>query len=223
VTNRRKALGAIGAILAVLTPATALAAAAPPTKADVGALVAAESKVVALLHAYQPTAAWKANYRAAAAAQARDLAKLNADLAGPPAKTAPGPATGTFADAGGATYSVTPIGIVHPAQPTDEFNQPTPGDFLLAVEFKVKDTSARYEVSDDADLDMTIVASNDQTYTASFNTVTECTNFNHGDFQLEPGASVVGCVVFELPSNLRATDVKWTDASGLFNDWRVAP
>ena len=94
---------------------------------------------------------------------------------------------------------------------------------LLAVEFKVKDTSARYEVSDDADLDMTIVASNDQTYTASFNTVTECTNFNHGDFQLEPGASVVGCVVFELPSNLRATDVKWTDASGLFNDWRVAP
>jgi hypothetical protein len=126
-----------------------------------------------------------------------------------------------FEDDNGVPYSVTALAILL-AEPSDEFNAPSPGDYLVAVEFRVKDISASYDVSDDADVDATVVGSDNQTYTASFDTVTECTNFDHGDFQLGPGESSTGCVVFELSDAIRVTEVKWVTATGV-GRWPVTP
>jgi len=79
---RAVALGSIGLIV-LASASTALAASS--TSADVGSLATAESNVVALLHHYQPTAAWKAQFKAAEAVQNSDLAKVNADIGSPPA------------------------------------------------------------------------------------------------------------------------------------------
>jgi hypothetical protein len=126
-----------------------------------------------------------------------------------------------FEDDNGVPYSVTALAILL-AEPSDEFNAPSPGDYLVAVEFRVKDISASYDVSDDADVDATVVGSDNQTYTASFDTVTECTNFDHGDFQLGPGESSTGCVVFELPNAIRGTAVKWVTFTGT-GRWPIIP
>jgi hypothetical protein len=78
----------LNSALAVLAPPAAVAATTPKTgvstaattQADVTSLAAAESRVVALLHAYQPAATWKAKFKAAEAVQTPDLAALNAVL-----------------------------------------------------------------------------------------------------------------------------------------------
>jgi hypothetical protein len=58
----------------------ALASATTTTSLDIGKLSGAESRTVALLRQYQPTATWSAQFNAAEANQASDLAKVNSDL-----------------------------------------------------------------------------------------------------------------------------------------------
>ena len=126
-----------------------------------------------------------------------------------------------FEDDSGVPYSVTALGVLF-GEPLDEFNVPSPGDYLLVAAFRVTDISARYDVSDDANVDAIVVGSDDQTYTASFDSVTQCTNFDGGDFQLEPGESATGCVVFELPDAVQVKEVKWVTLSGV-GEWPVGP
>jgi hypothetical protein len=126
-----------------------------------------------------------------------------------------------FEDDNGVPYSVTALAILL-AQPSDEFNAPNAADYLVAVDFRVRDISAHYGVSGDANLNATVVGSDNQTYEASFDTVTECTNFDYGDFQLEPGESSTGCVAFELPNAIRVTEVKWVTATGV-GIWPITP
>lgn len=63
--------------------ASMAAAATTSTTADVRALTAAESNVVAALHHYQDTGAWKNDFNKALAIQNADLAKVTADLIPP--------------------------------------------------------------------------------------------------------------------------------------------
>jgi hypothetical protein len=63
---------------ACLVAATAtIAAATTTTTTDVQSLATAEANVVALLHKYQDTPAWKASFKVAVATQTADLGTLN--------------------------------------------------------------------------------------------------------------------------------------------------
>jgi hypothetical protein len=144
-------------------------------------------------------------------------------LGASPAVAAAG--TAHFKDDNGIQYTVQPLGIIHPAQPSNQFDAPPAGAILVAVVFRVKDISAKHSVTDDADVDADVIASDDETYQASFDTVTECTNFDSGQFTLGPSESVTGCVVFELRKGLRATEVQWQAGfgDGGSAEWHVSP
>lgn len=68
----------------------AVAVAATSTTTDVQTLASAESHVVTVLHNYSDTPAWKAEYKAAIAAQNGDVAKVNSDLSPAPAPVSTG-------------------------------------------------------------------------------------------------------------------------------------
>jgi hypothetical protein len=76
-------------VLAACTVAATatIATATTTTTTDVHTAAAAEAHVISLLHTYTNTAAWKAQFKKAAATQNADLAKVNSDIT-PTAPTA---------------------------------------------------------------------------------------------------------------------------------------
>jgi hypothetical protein len=250
--RRRVLLGAIA--LSILLPAgTAFAAEATSTKTDVKTLASAESKVVTLLHNYKATAAWKAKLESALAKQAAAEATLNGALA-PKTKvavlpttttsttvtvpaptststTAPVPGVGgthSFTDSNGVPYTVTLSQVIDPATGAD--GVANYGNQYIAAVFTITDTAAASATngttSDDADNDAVVIGSDDQTYTADFDGVTECTNFNGGNYDLSPGQSTTGCVVFQIPASVSPATVEWSadggfGGTGTFGEWKV--
>lgn len=128
----------------------------------------------------------------------------------------------------GATLSltrgeqVTLTQVIDPAQGT-QYESPDPGKRFAAVVFKVTDVSQK-AASGDANVDASVIGSDDQTYSPDFDTVTECTDFNYGSFQLGPGESATGCITFQLPTPVRVAKVQWAPGggfSGEFAEWLV--
>jgi hypothetical protein len=120
--------------------------------------------------------------------------------------------TAGFDNANGVPYSVTGLGW-GAAEASNEFLGPSPGDYLVAVEFRVTDISAHYDVSGDADLDATVAGSDDLTYTASFDTVTECTNFDDGEIPTVPGGVLYRLCSLRAPGWHRASRLRTRPAS----------
>lgn len=120
------------------------------------------------------------------------------------------------------TLAVTLTQVVDPAQGSDSFDQPDAGNRFIAVDLALANKSTA-TISDDANSDLTVVGSDNQDYTADFDTVVGCTNFADGEFTLLPGNSVSGCVVFQLPTNVSAKSVQFSFDSGFTNtvQWAV--
>jgi hypothetical protein len=130
----------------------------------------------------------------------------------------------SFEDANGVPYTVSLQQVIDPAPGADQDNQPDPGDRFVAAEFVITDTSSSATTSDDANNDATVVGSDDQTYDADFDDVAGCTNFNDGLYQLSPGQSATGCVVFQLPTSVTVATVEWSASGvfgGTFGEWKV--
>ena len=110
---------------------------------------------------------------------------------------------------------VTLDNVYNPAQGSDTFDQPNAGNYFVALDFTVQNNSST-PFTDDMNSDVTLVGSDNQTYTADFDTVSECTNFNNGDVALGKNASVTGCVVFQLPDTVKPAqmDFLFGDAYG---------
>ncbi len=203
-----------------------------PTKTgtDVSTLITRESAVQTDLNAFKKLGAhssissWEAKLKSAESAQASAIAALNGDLKAKPKSSSSGASTGSvlsFKDENGNPYQVQAVNIIDPAQGADQFTTPNAGDRFVAIVFKITDTG-KNQISDDANSDASIVASNDQTYTADFDSVSECTNFNSGEYQLANGQSVTGCVVFQVPTGLSVSVVEWAPGFGEnFGEWKV--
>lgn len=94
----------------------------------------------------------------------------------------------------------------------DDDSTPDPGKNFVAVELTITNEGTS-SYSDDANSDVSVIGSDNQTYTFDVNDVTECTNFDEGDYTLSSGESASGCVVFQLPSNVTVSRVQFTDES----------
>lgn len=132
-------------------------------------------------------------------------------------------ATLSFQDEDGTPYTVQLGQVIDPAQGADEFSTPNAGDRFVATVFKITDTGAS-PISDDANNNSTVVGSDDQDYTADFDDVSECTNFNDGEYQITAGQSSTGCVVFQLPIGVTVAQVQWSPSGGFggsFGAWDV--
>jgi len=133
----------------------------------------------------------------------------------PPApKTAPPPtpapsSTLDLHDFSGNTLAVDAYLAADPATPANRFDKPSAGDRFVAIGLHLTDLGPG-TISDDADGDTSLVGTNGQVYTPSFDGVQGCTNFDYGIFTLFDGESESGCVVFELPDSVGISRVAFT-------------
>jgi hypothetical protein len=105
--------------------------------------------------------------------------------------------------AAGDDVTVGLLGVIDPAQSP---LPPSAGDRYVAVKITVTN-NASAAFTDDMNNDVTIVGSDDQTYTAAMSQVDECTNFDLGMVALSKRASSSGCVAFQLPAGVTAAQM----------------
>jgi hypothetical protein len=231
------------AIIAALGAALVAAAAGAPTASlpsstdtAVVALAARENAVLAQLKAFPKRgskaslARWGTSLRAAQAAQSRAAATLDADLSSAPPKTTTTPAivhigaTLSFQDTSGDPYTVRLIKLIDPAKGADQLTTPDPGHRFVAAVFKITNTGKR-RITDDANSDASITGSNGQTYISDTDSVAECTNFDDGTYQLDPGQSASGCVVFQPSRGIDVSQVDWSPGGRFisgFQAWDIS-
>jgi hypothetical protein len=122
---------------------------------------------------------------------------------------------GSTVDVGGSNgLAVTLNSVIDPASGADQYTTPNAGYRFVAADVKIVN-NGKAAFSDDANSDITIVGSDNQTYQADFDSVSECTNFNSGQYTLAPGESTTGCVVFQLPNAVKTAKVEFQTQSGL--------
>jgi hypothetical protein len=102
--------------------------------------------------------------------------------------------------------AVTLTAVTDPASGT-AYESPNPGERFVGATFKLEGLKGTY--SDDANSDAVIIGSNNQTYSASFQSLAGCTNFNYGTFTVSPGQTSVGCVAFQVPTGVTVASVEW--------------
>lgn len=216
-TNRRRALVTGVVLFAIALPSgTALAASIGSTKADVASLSGAEANVLEVLHSYNNTPGWKAQFRAAIAAQGSAIAKVDNDLFPRPTAKPVG-ATISLQTTQGVPLTVTLKQVIDPARAALS-EKPPSGMRFVAAKFTVTDRSASQDLTDSADDNASLVGSNNQVYSPYLATASGCTNFDNGQYRLGPKESATGCVMFQVPAAVGVAEVKWTTNSG-FGNW----
>ncbi|UQX13415.1 DUF4352 domain-containing protein [Candidatus Mycobacterium methanotrophicum] len=117
--------------------------------------------------------------------------------------------------------------IINPATGTDgpptDDNGNANGSTYIAAMLTINNTSTSAR-KDDADNDAVLIGSDNQSYTPDFHSVTECTDFSNGEYQLGPGESANGCVVFVVPPGITPAKFKYTPSSGFgnsFGEWLI--
>jgi hypothetical protein len=186
----------------------ALASATTTTSLDIGKLSGAESRTVALLRQYQPTATWSAQFNAAEANQASDLAKVNSDL-WPSHQVRPvsKPRVGSRQKIGALSVKLVAVETVQ-ADDSDA------GTRSVAAKFQVADIATE-PASDSPDNDVTLIGDNDQPYSQNGLLAPSCSDFGDGgQMNLASQETLVGCVVVEVPDRVRIVKVQWVPNSG---------
>jgi serine/threonine protein kinase len=111
----------------------------------------------------------------------------------------------------GGQLDVTLTRLIDPARGTDG-DSPGKGKRFVAAVFTL--TGVRGTPSDDANNAATLIGSNGQTYTASFDTIAGYTNFNSGQFDLSPGQQSVGEVTYQVPAGVKIVAIQWSASDG---------
>jgi hypothetical protein len=129
----------------------------------------------------------------------------------------------SFSNADGEAYSVVLKQVIDPAKSSSQYTSPNTGDRFVAAVFTITDTG-KQQISDDANSDVSLVGSNNQTYAADFVALVGCTNFDEGEFQLNPGQSTTGCVAFQVPNAVATSKIEWSPSGGSgggFGTWNL--
>src|SRR5690625_1560735 len=121
----------------------------------------------------------------------------------------------TLTRADGGVIAVTLEKVVNPA--TVAQGNGDPGLTYIATQIKITD-SGTAAIEGDVNTNVSVFASDGRSYAADLNNVDECTNFESGMFNLGPGESASGCVVFALPHGVHPTKVKYAPSSGFADD-----
>ncbi len=133
-----------------------------------------------------------------------------------PPTPAPTPAPQPPAKAVHAEISLwDPINTANP-----EFEKPKSGYRFIAIELRLTNVGSE-TINDNANIDTNVVGTDTQVYTTSFNERKGCTDFAYGSFTLSPGASVSGCVVFELPEAVKAAKVQFGLNGNVEDKWSI--
>lgn len=119
---------------------------------------------------------------------------------------------GSYFDVGdgeGATYRVTLVKVIDPAQGADQFTTPDSGKRFVGAVFRI--TALKGSPQDeDANNDAALVGSDGQAYSADFDAIVGYTNFNNGQIQVAQGDSEIGAVTFQVPDGVKVAEIQWT-------------
>jgi len=116
--------------------------------------------------------------------------------------------------------------LIVPATGTDgppaDSNGNLPNSSYAAAAVTILDTGSK-PIRDDANDDAELVGTDGRDYTPDFDAVSQCTNFDSGEYSIEPGEKVTGCVVFALPAGVAPAKLLWTPAgfSNDFGEWLI--
>ena len=125
--------------------------------------------------------------------------------------------------ASGAAADVTLTQVIDPATPASQVITPDAGKRYVATLIKIEDTGTS-SIQGDANNDSSLIGSDGQTYTPDFGAVSECTNFNGGNYQLGVGESAVGCVIYQVPTSVIPAKYQFSPNSGFsgtFGEWII--
>lgn len=125
-------------------------------------------------------------------------------------------ATLDLARIGNGKMSVTLVQVIDPATIPAGMGG-DPGKVYIATKLVITNTGTATIVGD-ANNDVSVVGSDEQSYRPGFATVSGCTNFTYGQFLLAEGESVTGCVSFALPPGVSPAKVRYAPSSGLSPD-----
>jgi hypothetical protein len=123
----------------------------------------------------------------------------------------------------GGKIDVTLTQVINPA--TVEGSKAEPDKTYVATKLTISDTGTT-AIEGDANVNVSVIGSDNRSYAADLNDVSECTNFDSGAFHLGPGESATGCAVFALPPGVSPTKVKYVPSAGFADDsgeWLVVP
>jgi hypothetical protein len=113
----------------------------------------------------------------------------------------------------GEKMAVTVVQVFRHPQPASDLDSPQQGHRLYAVQFRLHDIgSSAY--SDSPSNGAAVVDAAGQSYQSSLDDVAECQSFP-GTENIAAGSSGLGCVVFEVPTTARITEVQFTLDSGM--------
>ncbi|BBY55446.1 DUF4352 domain-containing protein [Mycolicibacillus koreensis] len=115
---------------------------------------------------------------------------------------------------GDSRVAVTVRDVINPATVP---NGREPDKTYIAVELSIKNIG-RLTITGDANNNVSVVGTDEQTYPSSLATVSNCTNFLYGQFVLAPQSATTGCVAFALPTGVSPTQVRYSPSSGISID-----
>lgn len=107
--------------------------------------------------------------------------------------------------------------IIDPAQGASQYTSADAGKRFVGVKLQITNNST-ISFKDDANNDVTLIGSDNQSYTADYNTISGCTNFSDGMFTLAAAASTTGCVTFQIPNGVTSAKVQFAPNSGFSGD-----
>ena len=110
------------------------------------------------------------------------------------------------------------------AAPDNSSDNPPPGRYLVGAEFTI--TGLVGTTSDDANSDTHVLGSDGAVYTpAASEGLAAGTNFDYGQWNVQPGQVKKGWVSFELPDGIRPAAIQWELRAGIvdqFATWKLS-
>ena len=134
-----------------------------------------------------------------------------------PAKAATAKVGDAINIGGGQGLAVKLVQIIDPASGDSQFATPDAGKRFVGVKVQITNngTSA---YKDDANNNLTLIGSDNQSYTSDVNSIAGCINFSNGEYTLGAGASATGCVNFQVPNGVTVAKVQFTPNAGFSGD-----
>lgn len=125
---------------------------------------------------------------------------------------------GDTVNVGGAQgLAVQMVQVIDPASSDNQYSTPDAGKRYVGVKMQItnKGTSA---YKDDANSNVTLIGSDNQSYTFDVSGIAGCTNFSNGEYTLASGASATGCVVFQVPDGVKPAKIQFATQAGFSGD-----
>jgi hypothetical protein len=123
---------------------------------------------------------------------------------------------------GNTKADVTLLAVTDPAQGADQYTNPDSGKRFVATQVKIANGGTG-TLLEDANNDLSIIGSDNQTYTPAFDNLAGCTNFNNGSYTLAAGETTTGCVAFQVPTGVTTSKVRFelVGFGGVQGEWLV--